>query len=113
MRRNALLVHTNVCQVDRKSHAGSQYFVTFIDNHSRKLWASLMKMKDQVLSVFKELHTRVERESGRKLKAVQGVLLLEGNPTRIYRAEDTGTKRASQEDEPDHHGESPKHASTC
>ena len=44
------LVHTDVCQVDTKSHAGSQYFVTFIDDHSRKLWASPMKMKDQVLS---------------------------------------------------------------
>ena len=33
MRRKAPLelVHTDVCQVDTKSHAGSQYFVTFID----------------------------------------------------------------------------------
>ena len=35
-RRNAPLelVHTDVCQVDTKSHARSQYFVTFIDGHS-------------------------------------------------------------------------------
>ena len=43
-----------------KSYARSQYFVTFIDDHSRKLWATLLKTKDQVLSVFKELHARVE-----------------------------------------------------
>ena len=30
-----------------------------------------MKTKDQVLSVFKELHARVERETGRKLKVVR------------------------------------------
>ena len=30
-----------------------------------------MKTKDQVLFIFKELHARVERESSRKLKAVQ------------------------------------------
>ena len=62
MRRKALLelVHTDVCSVDMKSHSGGQYFVTFIDNHSRKLWAYMLKTKDQV---------RVEREIGRKLKA--------------------------------------------
>ena len=37
------LVHTNVCYVDTKWHVGSQYFVTFIDNYSRKLWASMLK----------------------------------------------------------------------
>ena len=37
----------------------------------RKLWATPLKTKDQVLSIFKELHARVEREIGRKLKAVR------------------------------------------
>ena len=55
------LVHTDVCQVDTKSHAGSQYFVNFIDDHNRKLWVSPLKTKDQVLSVLKEFHARVER----------------------------------------------------
>src|SRR5512137_3037430 len=37
MRRSAPLelVHTDVCQVDVKSHGGAQYFVKFIDDHSR------------------------------------------------------------------------------
>ena len=48
MRRKVLLelVHTDVCQVDTKSHAGSRYFVTFIDDHSRNLWVSPLKAKD-------------------------------------------------------------------
>ena len=73
MRRKALLelVHTDVYQVGRKSHARSQYFVMFIDDHNRKLWASQLKTKDQVLSVFKEFHARVERETDRKLNAVR------------------------------------------
>ena len=45
--------------------------MTFIDNHTRRLWATPLKTKDQMLSVFKELHARVERESGQKLKAVR------------------------------------------
>ena len=42
-----------------------------IDDHSRKLWAFVLKSKDQVLSFFKEFHARAERESGRKLKVVR------------------------------------------
>ena len=36
-------VHTDVCYVDTKLHANSQYFVTFIDDYSRELWASILK----------------------------------------------------------------------
>ena len=61
------LVHTDVCYVDARSH----YFVTFIDDYSRKLWAYVLKMKDQVLSVFKEFQERAERETKRKMKAVR------------------------------------------
>ena len=73
MRWKALLelVNTDVCCIDTKSHSGGQYFVTFIDDHSRKLWAYVLKTKDQVLSIFNELHARVKRESGRKLNAVR------------------------------------------
>ena len=56
MRRKAPLelAYTNVYSMDTKSHVGSQYFVTFIDDYNRKLWVSALKTKDQVLSVFKE-----------------------------------------------------------
>ncbi len=47
------------------------YFVTFIDDHSRKVWVRLLKSKDQVLEAFKEFHAQVERETGRKLKCVR------------------------------------------
>ena len=48
MRRNAPLelVHIDVYQVDSKSHVGSQYFVTFIDDQNQRLWVSPLKMKD-------------------------------------------------------------------
>ena len=65
------LVHTDVCYMDPKSHSGSQYFVTFIDDCSQNLWAFVLKTKDQVLSVFKEFQVRVERETGQKLKVVR------------------------------------------
>ena len=65
------LVHTDVCTMQTKSLGGALYFVTFIDDCSRKLWAFGLKTKDQVLEVFKELHTKVERETGRQLKSVR------------------------------------------
>ena len=50
---------------------GALYFVTFIDDHSIKVWGFALKTKDKVLDSFKELHARLERETRRKLKAVR------------------------------------------
>ena len=63
-RKTALeLIHTDVCYVDMTSNSRGQYFVTVIDDYSRKLWVSMLKTKDQVLSIFKEFQARVERET--------------------------------------------------
>ena len=40
------LVYADVRYVDTKSHRGSQYFVTFIDDYSWKLLAFVLKTKD-------------------------------------------------------------------
>ena len=65
MRWKALLelVHTDVCYVDTKSHSGGQYFVTFIDDNSRKLWAYVLKTKDQVLTLPSCINTQVHLDS--------------------------------------------------
>ena len=65
------LVHSDVCSTSERSLGGAQYFVTFIDDHSRKVWVYPLKMKSQVLQAFKELHASVERETGRKLKCLR------------------------------------------
>ena len=61
----------DVRQVDAKLHINAHYFVTFIDYYSRKLWVSILKTKDQGLSIFKEFQARAEREFRQKLKAIQ------------------------------------------
>ena len=38
---------------------------------TEKLWAFMLKTKDQVLSIFKEFQARAEREYGQKLKVVR------------------------------------------
>jgi hypothetical protein len=45
--------------------------VTFIDDHSRKIFLYVLRKKWQVLNVFKEFYAKVERETDRKLKCVR------------------------------------------
>jgi len=71
-RQNVLdLVHSDVCGPFKKSLGGARYFVTFIDDHSRKTWVYTLKTKDQVFQVFKQFLTLVERETGKKLKCIR------------------------------------------
>ncbi|GKV11817.1 hypothetical protein SLEP1_g23036 [Rubroshorea leprosula] len=65
------LVHTDVCFMKDKSLGGATYFVTFVDDFSRKLWAYPLSSKDQVLEKFKEFQAMTEREIGRKLKCIR------------------------------------------
>ena len=54
-----------------KTLGGAHYFVTFIDDCSRKLWVYVLKTKDQVLCVFKQFQASVERETGKKVKCIR------------------------------------------
>ncbi len=48
------LVHNNVCEPMKiTSHGGARYFVTFIDNFSRKTNVYLLKAKGEVFDKFK------------------------------------------------------------
>ena len=48
------LVHSDLCgPMKTKTLGGALYFVTFIDDCSRKLWVYVLKTKYQVLGVFK------------------------------------------------------------
>ncbi|WJX13388.1 hypothetical protein P8452_03779 [Trifolium repens] len=66
------LVHSDVCgPMKTRSLCGAYYFVTFIDDYSRKTWAYTLKTKDQVLDTFKSFQAMVERETGKKLKCIR------------------------------------------
>lgn len=53
-----------------QSLGGTSYFVTFIGDAVRKLWACAMKSKDETFSCFKKFVSMVETQSGKKLKAL-------------------------------------------
>ena len=62
------LVHTDICgPLDPVSLGGNRYFITFIDDFSRKLWVYILKEKSAAFTTFKNFKALVEAESGHKL----------------------------------------------
>jgi hypothetical protein len=55
------LVHSDVCGLmSVASVQGASYYVTFIDDFSRKTWLFFMKTKDEVFNRFREFKVQVE-----------------------------------------------------
>jgi len=66
------LVHIDVWgKASVPSLGGSLYFVTFIDDSSRKVWVYFLKHKSNVFEVFKKWLAQFENESGQKLKCLK------------------------------------------
>lgn len=69
MKEKLELVHSDVWgPTTTHSIGGKQYFVTFIDDHSRKVWVYFLKYKSEVFEVFRIWKARVENETGLKIK---------------------------------------------
>ncbi|KAE8671264.1 Detected protein of unknown function [Hibiscus syriacus] len=62
------LVHSDVWQAPVTSLGGAKYFVSFIDDYSRRCWVYPIKKKSDVFSTFKNFKARVELDSGNKIK---------------------------------------------
>jgi hypothetical protein len=55
------LIHSDVCRcMSATSLSGYVYYVSFIDDFSRKTWIYFLKNKDEVFSKFKEFKALVE-----------------------------------------------------
>ena len=66
------LVHFDICgPLKVRPFSGAIYFITFIDDHSRKLWTYALKIKNQALEKFKQFQALVERQTGKKLKCIR------------------------------------------
>jgi transposase InsO family protein len=49
----------------------ASYFVTFIDDATRKVWAYPTQTKDRIFTIFKDWLAIVENQTDRKLKCLQ------------------------------------------
>lgn len=66
------LIHSNVCgPMAKNSLGGLQYYVTFIDHHSRNTWIYLVKYKDEVFEKFQEFKAKVDILIERKIKTLR------------------------------------------
>jgi transposase InsO family protein len=54
-----------------QSLGGASYFVTFIDDATRKVWAYPTRTKDRVFTIFKDWLAMVENQTDRKLKCLR------------------------------------------
>ena len=63
------IIHSDVCSpMSSNSLSGYVYYVSFIDNFSRKTWIYFMKNKDEVFSKFKEFKSLIENHTENKMK---------------------------------------------
>jgi hypothetical protein len=66
------LIHSDVCgKIGTQSLGGGEYFVTFIDDHTRHVWVYILKHKHEVFRRFQEWKAQVEKSSGRQIKALR------------------------------------------
>ena len=54
-----------------RSKGGAEYFVTFIDDYSRKVWVYFLKNKSEVFSKFLLWKAQVEKSTGRQVKCLR------------------------------------------
>jgi len=61
-------VHTYVWGPSKNASLRGNYFVSFVDDYSRRNWVYTMSHKSEVLGIFVEWRRRMELQSGRKIK---------------------------------------------
>ncbi|KAL4295260.1 hypothetical protein GQ457_12G032180 [Hibiscus cannabinus] len=71
-RRPLEIVHTDIAgPFDIPSLGGNRYYLTFIDDYSRKCWVYVLKEKSEALAKFKEFKAMVEKQSGKYIKILR------------------------------------------
>lgn len=66
------IIHTDICGPLRvPSVSGARYIIVFIDDKSRWCTVDFLKTKDECLKSFKAFKSRVETETGKKIKFLQ------------------------------------------
>ncbi|UYV63078.1 hypothetical protein LAZ67_2003065 [Cordylochernes scorpioides] len=66
------LIHTDICgPMPVKSTGGNRYFLSFVDDFSRRITVYFLKNKDEVLKHFDIYRATVERQTGNKIKVLR------------------------------------------
>ncbi|KAK2407959.1 putative mitochondrial protein [Trifolium repens] len=66
------LLHLDICgPINPTSNGNKRYFITFIDDYSRKIWVYFLQEKSEAFNVFKSFKVRVEKESGKCIQTLR------------------------------------------
>ena len=63
--------HLNLWPIPKRSLGGPRYFITFVDDCTRKVWAYSIKSKDEMLEVFAWWLTEVKNRCDHKVKKLR------------------------------------------
>jgi hypothetical protein len=62
------LIHTDICgPITPDSFSGNEYFITFIDDYSRKCLVYFIEKKSETFEIFKKLKIMVEKTTRKKI----------------------------------------------
>ena len=65
------IIHSDVCgPMSSSSLSGYAYYVSFIDDFSRKTWVYFMKNQDEVFSKFKEFKALIKNHTEKNIKTI-------------------------------------------
>ena len=66
------LVHTDLCGPMREcTPQGNKYFITFIDDYSRKAFVYFIKAKNEAFEKFQQFKSLVENQTGQRIKTIR------------------------------------------
>ena len=66
------MIHSNVWGLAKTtSMGGCKYYVTSIDDHTRKVWVYFMKEKSEVFTHFQSFKAMVENQTGKYVKCLR------------------------------------------
>ncbi len=65
------MIHSDVWTTKTESIRGCKYYVSFIDDYTRKVWVYFMKHKGEVFQHFFNFKTMVEKEKGVSIKCLR------------------------------------------
>nr|CAD1817878.1 unnamed protein product [Ananas comosus var. bracteatus] len=64
-------IHTDVWSSPTTSYGGANYYISFIDDFSQKVWVKFLKSKGEAFQAFKHFKAEVENLIGRRIKVLR------------------------------------------
>jgi transposase InsO family protein len=65
------MIHSDVWTTKTESIGGCKYYVSFIDDHTRKVWVYFMKHEGEVFQQFLNFKAMVEKDKGVSIKCLR------------------------------------------